>query len=219
MRCSSRKLLGQWLRTLPPRPDKKKKRDQIRRASRGMKRNTNVANTPNPPSHALETYSTSQPAKVLMIMPDSDSGMNRMLVSMGLSFWTSWKLPLGVNRGGLWLRGKGNALKSNEILLYVEAPPQEEDKSEECSNTGLPEDAHGEQYRFSIPFLSYFPFNEQNEKENREGEECGDIWNPPSVLGGKERSICTEALLYSPDILGMTEYREEKPNQYLHPLL
>ena len=37
-----------------------------------------------------------------------------------------------------------DALKSNEVLLDIEAPPHEEDESEECSNTGLLEDAHGE---------------------------------------------------------------------------
>jgi len=37
-----------------------------------------------------------------------------------------------------------DALKSNKILLDVEAPPYEEDESEERSNTGLLEEAHGE---------------------------------------------------------------------------
>ena len=82
-----------------------------------------------------------------------------------------------------------DALKCNKVLLYVEAPPHEEDKSEECSNTRLLEDAHGEQYRFAKLFLSYFPLKEQHEKEDREREEGGDIWDSPSVLGGKELSI------------------------------
>ena len=81
-----------------------------------------------------------------------------------------------------------DTLKCNEILLNVEAPPHEEDKSEECSNTGLLEDAHGEQDGFAKLFLPYFPLKEQHEKEDREREECGDIWDSPSVSGGKELS-------------------------------
>ena len=86
-------------------------------------------------------------------------------------------------------RERADALKCNEIVLYVEAPPHEEDKSEECSNAGLLEDAHGEQYRFSKLFLSELPLKEQNEKEDRKREECGDIRDSPSVSGGKELSI------------------------------
>jgi len=65
---------------------------------------------------------------------------------MGLSFWTSWKLQLNVNMKGQGCKGGVDALKSNEILLYIEAPPHEEDEGEERSDTGLFEDAHGEQH-------------------------------------------------------------------------
>lgn len=99
-----------------------------------------------------------------------------------------------------------DALKSNEILLNIETPPHEEDEGEEGSDTGLVEDAHGEQHGLSTPFLPYFPLNEENEKENREGEECGNICDSPSIKAGKALSIRTAELSHSPDILRMTGY-------------
>jgi hypothetical protein len=76
-----------------------------------------------------------------------------------------------------------DALKSDEILLDIEAPPNEEDEREERSNTGLLEEAHGEKYGFAALFLSYFPLKEQHEKEDGEREECGYICDSPSVWG------------------------------------
>jgi hypothetical protein len=92
-----------------------------------------------------------------------------------------------------------DTLKSNEILLDVEAPPNEEYESKERSNTRLLEEAHGEKYGFAALFLSYFPLKEQHEKEDREREECGDMRLAICMRGGKEPSVWTEEILHSSD--------------------
>jgi len=95
---------------------------------------------------------------------------------------------LSIRRGYATRKGI-DALESNEILLYIEAPPDEEDEGEERSDTGLLEYTHGEQYGLATLFLPYFPSNEKNEKENREGEERGNIGDLPSIKAGKRLSV------------------------------
>jgi hypothetical protein len=72
--------------------------------------------------------------------------------------------------GALVARKRIDALKSNKVLLYVEAPPNKEDEGEERAETRLIEDAQGEQHGLAALFLAEFPLDEEHEEEDREGE-------------------------------------------------